>query len=459
MKSGHDMLKYLQLNKKHRINPTQTVVLGFAIIIILGALLLTLPVASRSGQSTGFIDALFTATSAVCVTGLVVFDTYLYWSLFGQVVILVLIQVGGLGFMTVATLFSLMIGRRISYKERLVIVESLNQQDLQGVIRMVKRILLGTLIFESLGAIILSTRFVPEFGLASGIYKAVFHAVSSFCNAGFDLMGQNGEFSGLTGYVADPLVNLVIMFLIVIGGLGFIVWEDVYQTRSLKKLHLHTKLVLTVTGILLLFGFLFFLVMEYHNPNTMGPLDMKGKLLASVFQSVTPRTAGFNTINIADLTNASIFVTVFLMFIGGSPGSTAGGIKTATAGVLFFAVSSVIRGKDDTELFNRRVHQDTVMQALAITFISALLIAVVTIILSVFEDGSLAAELFETVSAFGTVGLSMGLTPGLHIVSKTALIVTMFLGRVGVLTMAWALAYRLEKKQNYRYPEDRVMVG
>jgi trk system potassium uptake protein TrkH len=450
----------IKLNNILKINPTQAIVLGFATIILIGTILLSLPAASKSGEGTSIIDALFTATSATCVTGLVVVDTFTHWTVFGQLVILLLIQVGGLGFMTMATMFSMVLGRRISLKERLIIVESLNQYNLQGVVKLTQRILVGTLFFESVGAILLSIRFIPEFGLVNGIYKGIFHSISAFCNAGFDLMGQYGKFSSLTMYVNDPIVNIIIMSLIVIGGLGFAVWDDIYRTRSLKELHLHTKLVLVVTSILLLFGFVFFFLLEFNNDATLKPLDIKGKLLASMFQSVSPRTAGFNTLNVSDLKDASIFITILLMFIGGSPGSTAGGIKTTTVGVLIYAIISVIKGRNDTELFKRRLNQSVVMRAFAITIISAFLVAISTIILSIFEKASLVEVFFESTSAFGTVGLSMGITPKLHFVSRLAIIITMFLGRVGVLTMALALAHRSQSDQlNYRYREDKVMVG
>jgi trk system potassium uptake protein TrkH len=448
------------LNHLLNIHPTQAIVLGFATIILIGAVLLNLPIASKDGQSIGFLNALFTATSAVCVTGLVVVDTYTHWTVFGQIIILTLIQIGGLGFMTMATLLSFVLRRRITLKERLLIVESLNQYNIQGVVKLIQRILIGTLIFEGAGAIILSLRFIPDFGVVNGTYKGIFHAISAFCNAGFDLMGEYQQFSSLTMYVDDLIVNLVVMSLIVIGGLGFAVWDDVYRAKNFRGLQLHTKLVLSITGALLVFGFIFFFLMEFNNPATLKPLNIKGKVLASMFQSVTIRTAGFNTINQPDMTNASVFVTMFLMFIGGSPGSTAGGIKTATVGVLIFTVLAVIKGKEDIELFERRINHSIALRALAITAISVVLVVTVTVILSIFKDATLVEVLFEAISAFGTVGLSLGITPSLSDISKLALIITMFLGRVGVLTMALALASRTHKAHSkYRYLEDKVMVG
>ncbi|HYF84641.1 MAG TPA: TrkH family potassium uptake protein [Clostridia bacterium] len=443
-----------------KINQTQAIVIGFAAIIVVGSILLNLPISSKDGHSIGFINALFTATSAVCVTGLVVVDTYIHWSVFGQIVILTLIQVGGLGFMTLATLFSLVIGRRISFKERLLIAESLNQNSPQGMVKLIKDILLGTLIFEGLGAIILSIRFVGQFGLKNGIYRGIFHSISAFCNAGFDLMGDYGQFSSLTSYVEDPMVNITIMSLIIIGGLGFAVWEDVYKTRNFYGLRLHTKLVLVVTAILLIFGFIFFLAMEYSNAKTLQPLSFKGKILASMFQSVSPRTAGFNTLSLPDLTNASKLMTIVLMFIGGSPGSTAGGIKTATAGVLLFSVISVLRGRREVNIFRKRVEIDIILRSLAVFVLGLVVVISTTLVLSISEKATLTEYLFEATSAFGTVGLSLGITPILSSVGKAALIITMFLGRVGVLTMVMAVTVRMQKSEvRLKYPEAKVMVG
>jgi len=443
-----------------RINQTQAIVIGFAAIIFIGAILLNLPVSSRDGSSIGFIDALFTATSAVCVTGLVTVDTYTHWTTFGQVVILLLIQVGGLGFMTLATLFSLALGRRISFKERLLIAESLNQFSPQGMVKLIKDILLGTLFFESVGAAILSVRFAGQFGIREGIYKGVFHSVSAFCNAGFDLMGSNGQFSSLTRYVEDPAVNLTIMLLIVIGGLGFAVWEDIYKTRNFCELRLHTKLVLSVTAVLLIAGFLSFLALEYSNAKTLQPLSFRGKILASMFQSVTSRTAGFNTLSLPDLTDPSKLVTIILMFIGGSPGSTAGGIKTVTAGVLLFTVISVLRGSKDVNIYKKRLEIDVILRSLAIFVLSLGVVLSTTIVLSIFEEATLLEHAFEAVSAFGTVGLSLGITPALSVIGKTALILTMFLGRIGVLTMGMAIAVRMQRSEvKLKYPEAKVLVG
>lgn len=443
-----------------KIKQTQAIVIAFAVIIAVGSILLNLPISSRDGNSIGFINALFTATSAVCVTGLVIVDTYTHWTIFGQIVILFLIQIGGLGFMTLATLFSLALRRKISFKERLLIAESLNQFSPQGMVKLIKDILLGTLFFEGLGAIILSIKFAGQFGLKVGIYKGIFHSISAFCNAGFDLMGVNGKFSSLSYYVEDPVVSITIMMLVIIGGLGFAVWEDVYKTRNFSELRLHTKLVLVITGILLVIGFISFLALEYSNAKTLQPLSFKGKILASMFQSVTPRTAGFNTLSLPDLTNPSKLITMLLMFIGGSPGSTAGGIKTTTVGVVLFSVISVLRGSSDVNMFRKRLEIEVVFKAMAIFTLSLSIIIFTTIVLSIIGDATLLEYLFESTSAFGTVGLSLGITQTLDSIGKVAIIVTMFMGRVGVLTMGMAITLRMQRSEvKLKYPEAKVLVG
>ncbi|MCG8500281.1 MAG: TrkH family potassium uptake protein [Firmicutes bacterium] len=453
MKTKRDKFSLLNMS------PTQFIVLGYVLVILIGSILLNLPMASKDGNSVGYVNALFTATSATCVTGLVVVDTYTHWTTFGQLTILFLLQIGGLGFMTMATLFSLMLGRKISFKERLLMAESLNHYSLEGIVRLTKQILLGTLMFEGAGALILSIRFANEYGVAKGIYKGIFHAVSAFCNAGFDLMGESEKFTSLTAYVDDPIVNLTIMALVIIGGLGFYVWNNIYKAKNVNDLKLHTKLVLLISAVLLAGGFIFFFLLEFNNPDTLKPLSLGDKVLAAMFQSVTTRTAGFNTLPLSDLTNASKFMTIVLMFIGGSPGSTAGGIKTVTAGVLLFAVISVIRRSDDTELFRRRLHYSVVLRALSVVVISIGIVLGTTVILSIFESASFIEIFFEAVSAFGTVGLSLGMTPSLSTVSKLTLIGTMFLGRVGVFTMALALVAKGKKNRKLRYPEGKIMVG
>lgn len=451
----------LRLKRKMRLTTTRFIVLIFIGIILLGAVLLCLPAASRNGQSIGFLNAFFTATTATCVTGLVVVDTYTHWSLFGQLVILCLIQMGGLGFMTFATLLSLFVGRTITMKERLLMAESLNQNKMVGIVRLSKHILLGTLMFESIGTLLFMMRFIPEFGFLNGIFKSLFHSVSAFCNAGIDVMGQKEAFSSFTAYSGDVIINLGIMLLIIIGGLGFGVWEDVLvNARNMRRCRLHTKLALVVTAVLLVIGFVLFFVFEYSNPATMGNMPLGQKLMASLFQSVTPRTAGFNTIDIAAMTPASKLTTNILMFIGGSPGSTAGGIKTVTLAVLIFAVVAAVKGANDVNISKRRITHNLVNRAVAVLMIGMIVVIVATLAIMAVDGFSFEDTLFECISAFATVGLSTGITPHLSAFSKLVLIGLMIFGRVGVLTISVAFALnRKNGNEKFRYPEENVMVG
>ncbi len=446
--------KYVE--KKHRFAPAQIMVIGFASVILLGAILLNLPMASKHGESVGFINALFTATSAVCVTGLVVVDTGTYWTTFGKVIIITLIQVGGLGFMSMATLFSMLVGKKIYLHQRLLIQEALNHYDLSGIVRLTRHILIGTFIIEGIGALILSMVFIPEKGVLVGLGYGVFHAISAFCNAGFDLMGN---YTSLTAYENNGIINMVIMSLIILGGLGFPVIFDILKKRKFSKLRLHSKIVLTITGLLIIFGFLLFFVMEYSNPKTLGELSFKGKILGAMFQSVTPRTAGFNTIDLEAMRDSSKFLTILLMFIGGSPASTAGGIKTTTLGILILTVITFIRGKEDVEAFERRISYNSVNKALGVVAIGLSLVIFITMLLSLTETKFVFFKiLFEAVSAFGTVGLSLGVTPNLSLAGKLLIAFSMFAGRVGALTILFAIASR-HRKNVIRYPEDKVIVG
>lgn len=443
-------------NKKLNFSPPQIIVGGFAIIIFIGAILLNLPISSTRGENIGFVDALFTATSAVCVTGLVVVDTGTYWTTFGKTVILLLIQIGGLGFMTLATLGALIIGKKISLKERLLIQESLNQNKLSGIVNFTRQIIFTTLFIESIGAFFLAIVFVPEFGFLKGIGYSIFHSISAFCNAGFDIIGGGRS---LTPYVNNTLINLTIMSLIILGGLGFTVISDIATKRKFKRLSLHSKIVLFVSAILILVPFILFFFMEYSNEGTIRELSLKGKLLASLFQAVTPRTAGFNTIDLAGMQNSSKLLTTVLMFIGGSPASTAGGIKISTLAVLILAVRTLITGKDDVYAFKRKISYSSVNKALAVLFVGLSVIISGTMILSLTEPSKeFLYVLFETVSAFGTVGLSLGITGELSVFGRLVVILIMFTGRVGALTILLALATK-EKKVLYKFPEDKVIVG
>lgn len=455
------------LRRKLDISPTQTVVSSFAILIFVGALLLNLPAVNRTGESIGFINALFTATSAVCVTGLVVVDTATYWTPLGQTIIMVLIQLGGLGIMTFSTLLALLIGRRITLKERLLLQEAFNQFDLEGLVRLTKRIIIVTFLIEFVGAIMYAVVFIPQFGWVKGAYMGIFHSITAFCNAGFDLMGQyTGPYSSFTSYVNNPIININTMLLIVIGGLGFSVWIDLYDAfkkRSLHVLSLHSKVVLTMTIGLILFGAVFLFIMEINNPSTIKDLPWAGKILAPLFHSVTPRTAGFNTLDTTALTMPSAFLTIILMFIGGSPGSTAGGIKTTTAGLVAFTVLSVIKGREDTEIYHKRLPKYLIFRAMAVAMISFFIVVFATMALSIAEvpynQTDFKTLLFEATSAFGTVGLTMNYTPNLTLAGRIIIILCMFAGRVGPLSLVLAFAQNTNNRSQIKYPEDRIIVG
>ncbi|MCF6461629.1 TrkH family potassium uptake protein [Clostridium sp. Cult3] len=435
------------------LNPPRFLVAGFGALIILGAILLNLPIATNDDASIGFINALFTSASAVCVTGLTVVNTAEYWSLFGKIIILILIQIGGLGFMTSATIMALLIGKKISLKERLIIKEQLNQDALSGMVRLTKYVILSTFMIESIGAIFLSTRFIPRFGLAKGIWFSIFHAISAFCNAGFDIIGNS-----MVSFVGDFTINITICLLIIIGGLGFSVLIDISNKKSFKRLSLHSKLVLSISFMLILIGMLIIFVVERNNPDTLAELSNGEKVLASFFQGVIPRTAGFNSIDISKIYDTTAFIMIILMFIGGSPGSTAGGIKTTTFGATLLTTLAVIRGNKDVVAFNRRLNQDIINRSLAIVSIGLILILTVSIVLTITEEFSFLDVLFETTSAFGTVGLTRGITPNLSDVGKLVITLTMYAGRVGPLTMAFAFAQR-QKQSLYRHSEENIIVG
>ena len=438
------------------ISPARIIVSSFALIIFTGACLLTLPVASNNGRSIGFLDALFTATSATCVTGLVIADTLTQWTVFGQIVILLLIQAGGLGIVTLTTFFSVLLGRKISMKGKILAQESISDYSFADVLRMIKSVIRITVTVEMIGALLLATSFVPKYG-AWGIYMSAFHAVSAFCNAGFDIIGG---YRSLTQFNGDPVVIYTIALLIITGGLGFIVWKDLYDYRRTKTLYLHTKLVLIISAFLIVFGALYFFIGEYANPKTMGPLNLFEKINAAVFHSVTCRTAGYNSLPLNDMSEMSKIISILLMFIGAAPGSTGGGIKVTTFGILVMAVISNIRGNDETVVLKRRVPQVVVNKALSIAGLSMILIFIMTAIIVSVEHLPFINVLYEATSAFGTVGLSTGITPHLHGISKLMLIFTMFLGRVGPLSFAVAIAMREHRKlQNAVYPEGKIMVG
>jgi trk system potassium uptake protein TrkH len=443
-----------------RLNPSQFLVMGFGVVILLGSILLSLPAASADGLGVRYIDALFTATSATCVTGLVVVDTATTYSLLGQVVVLALIQVGGLGFMAMATMMALVLGRRITLRGRLFLQESLNQFTMAGLVRLTRYLFLTTVIVEGIGAIILCLRFSAQFPLGQSVYYGIFHSVSAFCNAGFDLFGTvTGPFTSLTRWGSDPVIVLTIGALIVTGGLGFPVIVELAGHHRGNRLSLHTKLVLRVTGILLLAGTLAVLGLELSNPASLKPLTWGGKLLGAVFQGITPRTAGFNTLDIGKLRDGTLFVMIVLMFIGASPSSTGGGIKTTTFGVLLAAIISTARGRSDVEMHERRLPPDDIMKAMTIATLAMGLVTGVTLVLSVTENARFLELLFETTSAFGTVGLTMGITPSLSDIGRIFIMATMFMGRVGPLTVMMALAQRKRQPSTVHLAEERVLIG
>ncbi|MEG1416233.1 MAG: TrkH family potassium uptake protein [Clostridium sp.] len=443
--------------KFFKLKPVQILALGFAALILLGAILLMLPISSKSGTYTSFLDSLFTATSATCVTGLVVVDTGTHWSTFGQIVIITLIQIGGLGFMTFSTLIAILLGKRVSLKERLIMREAYNAFDIQGLVKLVIYVLTITFTIEGVGALILTTQFAQDFSIGTSIYYGIFHSISSFCNAGFDLLGG---FNSYTSYVTNPVLSLTVAALIVLGGIGFFVIAEIIGHKKRKKYSLHTKVVVITTLLLIVVGAVLFFILEHNNPKTMGDLSVRDQVVASIFASVTPRTAGANTISTTDMTIASQFLTVILMFIGASPGSTGGGIKTTTMMILLMTIVSVINGREETEIMKKRLNKAAVYRAIAITFISFVLVSIVTMILAITQKGSFMQFIYEATSAFGTVGLSLGLTPTLTPIGKIAIIITMYAGRLGPLTLVLAFAYRQRlSNTSIRYPEDKIIVG
>lgn len=438
------------------LTPTRLLVLGFFSVIVAGTLFLMLPWSTFSGQSAPFIDALFTATSAVCVTGLVVVNTASFWSFWGQLVIIILIQVGGLGLMTFATAHALVTGRRVGLRERLIIQEQTGQWSLSGLVVLVRRIILATVIFEGTGAVILGLAFglTRKLSFFQAAFFGLFHSVSAFCNAGFDILGNS-----LMDYASSATVTLTVSFLIIFGGLGFHVLADLFVNRGRwDKLSLHSKLVLKVTAALLVVGTLVVFALERDNPDTLMGMSLKGKVLASWFQSVTPRTAGFNSIATDKLKVSTAFFVICLMFIGASPGGTGGGVKTTTFFTAIRFVTSTVTGGGYVNFEKRRLPEGVVLKAVTIILLSLGLVVTATMILTITENASFLDILFEVVSAFGTVGLSRGITPTLSVTGKLVLIVTMFAGRVGPLSLAMALSHKA-KGTDIRYPEERVSVG
>lgn len=443
----------MSILKNIKLSSFQIIILGFAGVVFLGAFLLMLPISSNAGCFTPFNEAIFTSTSAVCVTGLVVQDTATYWSLFGQSVILLLIQIGGLGVITVAASFALLSGRRISLKQRHTMQEAFSSHQVGGIVRLTGFVLKVTFAIELIGALIMMPTFCTEYGVR-GIWLSFFHSISAFCNAGFDLLGtEDCKFASLTSFQSDPIINITVILLIVIGGIGFLTWEDIKQNKHhITRYRLQSKVILTTTAILIAVVTVIYYVFEYKE------LPAAQRFLTSLFQAVTPRTAGFNTADLTMLSGGGMVIMIILMLIGGSPGSTAGGMKTTTAALLFLNAISVFRKKEDTEVYGRRIESGIVKNASAILMMYISLFLGSAIIISCVESLPIKDCLFETASAIGTVGLSMGITPSLGIASQVILMVLMFFGRVGGLTLIYATFSRSGKKI-LKYPKERITVG
>lgn len=441
------------------LSTTQWIMLSFFIVILIGSLLLFLPISVKEGQSVTYLDALFTATSATCVTGLVTVPTVTTWSIFGQIVILILIQIGGLGVVTILSGMMMLLHRRIGLGNRLLIQDAMNLNTLSGLLRFIKKVLLGTLLVEGVGALLYMIVLVPDFG-TKGIWLSVFNSVSAFCNAGIDIIAENS----LEQYVHQPLINLVTCGLIILGGLGYVVWWDVIRVigtkkMGLKHLTLHSKIVISFTAALILLGTSAILILEYNNPNTIGTFSFGEKLMASFFQSVTTRTAGFATLPQQNLTPSSSLVSILLMFIGGSPVGTAGGVKTVTIAVLCATAYATVKNKNDVSMFGRNLSKQAVGKAIAVSSISFVIVFTSTVLLSVVTDASVLDIIYETVSATATVGLSRSLTAVLNEAGKVIIIATMYLGRIGPISLFIALNSKKDRLNLVKNPTEEISVG
>ncbi|MEI5995443.1 TrkH family potassium uptake protein [Candidatus Enterococcus mansonii] len=444
---------------KKRLSAVQIIALGFILLIFLGGTLLTLPVFSRSGQATPFIDALFTAVSAVCVTGLTTLNTALHWNAYGQIVIMILIEIGGLGFMTMPVMLYFILRKKITLSTRILLREALNLDDMSGAFRLMMYVVKLATIIQLIGAILLSIQFVPEFGWKKGLFFGLFHSISSFCNAGFDLLGDS-----LTPYQSNPFVLLVVAALIISGGLGFIVWQDLLHYKERRKFSLHTKIALMTTVSLLVGGFIIFYLTEHNAANLTTGTNFIDRVANTFFMSVTPRTAGYYSIDYMQMTNAGLITTIFLMYIGGTSGSTAGGLKTTTFAVLVIQIVSIFKGRTRAEFQGRTIRNSTVFRALTLFFITLTLcvlsIMLLTVTENIPESSGIEYVAFEVFSAFGTVGLTMGLTPELTSIGKVIIMLMMYIGRVGIYTVGFSLLTKGQKQQaKYKYPDESVMIG
>lgn len=444
--------------KNERVTPAQVIILGFLLLILGGAGLLMLPIATRGPGGASFADALFTATSATCVTGLVIHDTVTYWSEFGQLVILLLIQAGGMGVVTMAIAVAMFTGKRIGLRQRCLMQEAIGAPQVGGIVRMTGFILRATLVMEAAGAILLALRFCPEYGLARGIWYGVFHSVSAFCNAGFDLMGAQGPYSSLTGFAGDGVVSLTVAGLIVAGGIGFFTWDDLCRHRwHFRSYRLQTKLILTTTACLVALPALFLYFGEFAQPQWAG-LTGRERVLAALFQAVTPRTAGFNTVDLTALGSSSRLLMILLMLVGGAPGSTAGGFKTTTLATFVLSIRAVLGRRESIQCFGRRLPPEILRSAVSICALYVALFLTGGMLLSAFDGVPLSSALFETASAIGTVGLSLGVTPGLGAESRLVLVALMYFGRVGGLTMMYALVAN-HAPTPAQMPLEKIAVG
>lgn len=440
-------------------NPTKIIALVFAAIILLGTLLLMLPVSSRSGISCGFRPALFTATSATCVTGLVLYDTWTQWSGFGQAVIISLIEIGGLGFMSAASMVVFLFRRRVGLKQRMVMAQALSLTDMEGVVRLQKLVLLGSLSVQGAGALIIMLHFLPDYGFATALKWGIFHAISAFCNAGFDIFGCITPGASLIEFNSDPVVILTLGALVIVGGLGFLVWQEMITERHWKNFSVYTKLVLTVTASLLLLGWLLFCLLEWNNPDTLGTMNVGDKLLNGLFQSITVRTAGFAAIDQALLTDAGKGVAMVLMLIGGSSGSTAGGVKTVTMVVLVLFLATRARGKSTVCAFKRTIPDSQVMDAMTISSIVVGLAVFGAIFITATSPVSFVDAAFESVSALATVGVTAGVTTSLSIPAQFLMILYMYFGRVGVLTISLGFLMGDKAEERFRYAQTNLLIG
>lgn len=428
--------------------------MSFLVVILIGATLLSLPIASVDGNSVGFINAFFTASSATAVTGLVVANTATQWTMFGKVVIITLIQIGGLGTITLFSIATVLLGRKISLQQRLLVKEQLNITSMSGIVKWVIYVTKITFLIEFTGALLLSFSLIPKYGFITGVWYSIFHAISAFCNAGFDLFGDS-----IVSYSGDIYINMIICGLVILGGLGFLVYMDIYNAGSFRKLKVHSKVVITVSALLLFAGTIATLLIEYNNSLSIGEFGFGHKVLASFFQSTVTRTAGFNSIDIGQVHDATAIIYIFLMFIGGSPASTAGGLKTTTFAVMVFSTIGMVRGEHDIVIFNRKIDKEVILRALAITIVCISLVITVTMAVAIIEHDrfEFLDILFESVSAFGTVGMTRGITPHLSDISKVILAFTMFIGRVGPTTLAVGLMKT--KPSSIKYASGKILVG